>query len=99
MSSQMNDSNNKSFQLVCPSINELSTIINEVICKECNLVFCNESRFRMHDLKVHKKMNLSKKENIHYHCPIENCIYAIGKQKYFALHKYLKQVSFIIHIY
>lgn len=89
------DKSDEAVKFLCPSADELSVIVNEVKCRECNLVFSNEPRFRMHDLKVHKQKNLDKcpKENIRYQCPIKDCAYAFDKKKYFTLYKYLKQVS------
>lgn len=82
-------------KIVCPSAEELSVIINNVRCNQCGLVFQNESRFRLHDLKVHQRKNLDKiaKESIKYHCPEVSCIYSPTSQRYFTTMKYLKQVS------
>ena len=84
----------KSVNIVCPSAAELSIIKKEVHCDKCNLIFYNESQFRMHDFKFHKRMKLEKtfEINSHYHCPIETCIYASNNKKYFKSYKYLKQV-------
>lgn len=89
---------------ICPSKEELSVIINSIRCAECNLVFRNEPRFRMHDLKVHKHQKLDKsvKEIVWYHCPVKTCVYAPESQKHFTLYKYLKQVRYkmkIEHLY
>ncbi|KAJ8683506.1 hypothetical protein QAD02_019298 [Eretmocerus hayati] len=83
----------------CPSADELSVIINEVHCKECNKVFDGESRYRMHYLKVHQKKSLAKvhKDNIHYHCPAKQCAYSLTNQKYFSSYKYLKQHYLKVH--
>lgn len=80
---------------VCPSPEELSVIVNSVQCLECGLIFQNEPRLRMHDLKIHKQENLvkSEKKNIQYHCPVASCVYALKSKRYFSTMKYLKQVS------
>ena len=87
--------NNEPVKFICPSIDELSVIINQVRCEKCNLEFSNESRYRMHDVKVHGNINLNKhhKENVRYNCPIKNCIYAPNRERSFTLYKYVKQVS------
>lgn len=87
-------------KIVCPSIDELSIIVNRIQCPLCDTIFKNQSQFRMHDLKVHKKQKINKncKENIiRYHCPIENCVYSVDKKKYFKLYKYLKQHFLKVH--
>lgn len=92
------DEDEKSIKFICPSAKDLGVIVNEVRCEECSLVFCNEPRFRLHYLKVHKRKSLDRtcKDNVRYNCPVENCIYAPNKEKSFKLHKYLKQVVNII---
>lgn len=103
--STIDDRSDEPVKFLCPSVDELSIIVNEVKCDECKLIFHNEPQFRMHDFKVHKRKNLGKncKKAFFYHCPIKNCIYAPGNKKYFTLYKYLKQVSIatiaIIHCY
>ncbi|XP_011501613.1 PREDICTED: zinc finger protein JACKDAW [Ceratosolen solmsi marchali] len=94
-----NNNNDESIKFICPSIDELKVIVNHIRCEECNLVFCNKPRFRMHDLKVHKHQNLDKsfKGNVRYHCPVNNCIYAPNNKKHFALYKYLKQHYLKVH--
>lgn len=81
-------------KMICPSPEELSVITNNVKCEQCNLVFTNMSRYRMHDLKVHQRKKLDKiaKENVRYHCPVQSCVYAVNSQRYFSSMKYLKQV-------
>jgi len=80
---------------ICPSPEELSVITDNVKCELCGLVFTNESRYRLHDLKVHQRKSLDKitKENVRYHCPAQSCVYAVNSQRYFSTMKYLKQVS------
>ncbi|XP_058801764.1 uncharacterized protein LOC131670294 [Phymastichus coffea] len=89
----------KPIKYIYPPAKDLGVIINEVRCEECNLVFYNESRFRMHDLKVHKRKHLEKicKENVRYKCPVNDCIYAANRQKSFTLYKYLKQHYLKVH--
>jgi hypothetical protein len=96
----ISNNNNESVKFICPSADELRVIVNQVRCEECSLIFCNEPRFRMHDLKVHKRKNLDKrlKGDVRYLCPIKDCIYAPNNKKYFTLHKYLKQVKYYISI-
>lgn len=79
---------------ICPSPEELSVINNNVKCEQCGLVFRNEPRYRLHDLKVHQRKKLDKiaKENARYHCPVQSCVYAVNSQRYFSTMKYLKQV-------
>ncbi|XP_023246305.1 oocyte zinc finger protein XlCOF28 [Copidosoma floridanum] len=86
-------------KIVCPSVEDLSVIINQVQCPTCNAMFKNHSQFRMHDLKVHKQQKLDKchKENIQYHCPVDNCVYSVENQKHFKLYKYLKQHYLKVH--
>ncbi|XP_008210594.1 protein indeterminate-domain 16 isoform X2 [Nasonia vitripennis] len=97
--STINDRSDEPVKFLCPSIDELSTIVNEVKCEECKLIFRNEPQFRMHDFKVHKRKNLGKtcKKNFLYHCPIKDCIYAPNKKKHFTLYKYLKQHFLKVH--
>lgn len=80
---------------ICPSPEELSIITDNVKCEQCGLVFTNESRYRLHDLKVHQHKKLSKitRDNVRYHCPVQSCVYAVNSQRYFSTMKYLKQVS------
>lgn len=86
-----------SVKSICPSAEELSIITNNVKCGKCGLVFQNEPRYRLHDLKVHQRKNLDKtiKESVQYHCPVESCIYAPNAERHFTSMKYLKQVSII----
>ncbi|XP_057329166.1 uncharacterized protein LOC130670010 [Microplitis mediator] len=94
------ESNILSFvKIVCPPAEELSVIINNVRCNQCGLVFQNESRFRLHDLKVHQRKNLDKivKDSIKYHCPEVSCIYSPTSQRYFTTMKYLKQHYLKVH--
>lgn len=81
--------------VICPAVEELSVIRNNVVCDFCDAVFCSEARFRMHRLKVHERKDLEKvtRTNVRYKCPVESCIYATNPKKYFAVHKYLKQVT------
>ncbi|XP_014234438.1 uncharacterized protein LOC106657420 [Trichogramma pretiosum] len=91
--------NEETVKIICPSINELTKISVEVRCSKCDSVFSNESCYRFHDLKVHQQKNIEKviKQNVKFHCPIENCIYAIGNQKHFTLFKYVKQHYLKVH--
>ncbi|XP_072742682.1 uncharacterized protein Asciz [Anoplolepis gracilipes] len=84
---------------ICPSPEELSVITNNVRCEQCNLVFTNLSRYRLHDLKVHQHKKLDKiaKENVRYHCPVQSCVYALNSQRYFSRMKYLKQHYLKVH--
>ena len=87
----------KPVRKVCPPPEDLSVILNDLRCEKCNLHFKNLARYRMHNLKVHEKKNLTKlenedKEDIHYHCPIKNCNYAINCERFFTQQRYLKQV-------
>ncbi|KAG7197384.1 hypothetical protein KM043_018490 [Ampulex compressa] len=86
-------------KMVCPSPEELSIIANNVRCEKCGLIFRNEPRYRLHDLKVHQHKNLDKtiKENVQYHCPVESCIYALESQRHFSTMKYLKQHYLKVH--
>lgn len=79
---------------ICPSPEELSVIVNNVTCSKCGLVFRNEPRYRLHDLKVHQQKKLDKitRENVRYHCPVQSCVYAANSQRWFSTMKYLKQV-------
>lgn len=88
------------FSIVCPSADELGVIVNSVRCLECGLVFHNEPRLRMHDLKVHKQVNLAKnvKKNVRYHCPVASCVYDVKSERHFTTMKYLKQVSAAIRL-
>lgn len=81
-------------KMVCPSAEELSVIVNNIRCTQCGLIFHNESRFRLHDLKVHQRKNLKKtvKEFVKYHCPESSCVYSPQSERYFTTMKYLKQV-------
>lgn len=81
-------------KMICPSPEELSIINNNIKCEQCGLVFRNEPRYRLHDLKVHQHRKLDKiaKENARYHCPVQSCVYAVNSQRYFSTMKYLKQV-------
>ncbi|EZA57141.1 ATM interactor [Ooceraea biroi] len=85
-------------KIICPPPEELSVIVNNVTC-QCGLVFKNESRYRLHDLKVHQKKKLDKitKENVRYHCPVQSCVYAVNSQKCFSSLKYLKQHYLKVH--
>ncbi|XP_011643378.1 uncharacterized protein LOC105431104 [Pogonomyrmex barbatus] len=84
---------------ICPSPEELSVINNNVKCEQCGLVFRNEPRYRLHDLKVHQHKKLDKiaKENVRYHCPVQSCVYAVNSQRYFSAKKYLKQHYLKVH--
>ncbi|XP_012226175.2 uncharacterized protein Asciz [Linepithema humile] len=84
---------------ICPSPEELSVITDNVKCEQCGLVFTNESRYRLHDLKVHQRKKLDKitKENVRYHCPVQSCVYAVNSQRYFSTMKYLKQHYLKVH--
>ncbi|XP_071566747.1 uncharacterized protein Asciz [Temnothorax nylanderi] len=84
---------------ICPSPEELSVINNNVRCEQCGLVFRNEPRYRLHDLKVHQRKKLDKiaKENARYHCPVESCVYAVNSHRYFSTMKYLKQHYLKVH--
>ncbi|XP_077257974.1 ASCIZ zinc finger protein [Temnothorax americanus] len=84
---------------ICPSPEELSVINNDVRCERCGLVFGNEPRYRLHDLKVHQRKKLDKtaKENARYHCPVESCVYAVTSHRYFSTVKYLKQHYLKVH--
>ncbi|XP_063976578.1 uncharacterized protein LOC135162267 [Diachasmimorpha longicaudata] len=86
-------------KMVCPSAEELSVIVNSVKCNQCGLVFKNEPRLRLHDLKVHQRKNLDKtvKESIRYHCPEPSCIYSPDSARYFSSMKYLKQHYLKVH--
>ncbi|XP_017882726.1 uncharacterized protein LOC108626518 [Ceratina calcarata] len=87
-------------KIVCPLPEELSVIANNVKCDKCGLVFKNEPRYRLHDLKVHQRKNLDKatKQNARYHCPVESCVYALNAgERYFASMKYLKQHYLKVH--
>ncbi|XP_066587836.1 uncharacterized protein Asciz [Prorops nasuta] len=85
--------------MICPTAEELSVIINNIRCDKCGLIFRNEPRFKMHDLKVHQHKNLNKtvKENIRYHCPVQSCIYAPESERHFSTMKYLKQHYLKVH--
>lgn len=91
----------KCIKTICPSPEQLSIITNNIKCEKCGLVFKNEPRYRLHDLKVHQRKNLDKaiKENVQYHCPVESCIYAPKAERHFSTMKYLKQVSLVIQKY
>ena len=90
----MSKNNIESIKIICPDISKLSAISNKICCEKCNMIFSNESSFRMHDIKVHEKKKLEKmlKENVRYQCPVNGCIYSTNNTKYFTLFKYLKQV-------
>ncbi|XP_011310723.1 uncharacterized protein Asciz [Fopius arisanus] len=99
---EMDDTNSNSLRLVkmvCPSREELSVIVNNVKCNECGLVFKNEPRLKLHDLKVHQKKNLNKtvKECIRYHCPEPSCVYSSDSPRFFSTMKYLKQHYLKVH--
>lgn len=84
----------KYVKTVCPKAEELSVIVNKVRCEECGVTFSNESRLRMHVLKIHEHKNLTKNDKeVRYHCPEKMCVYALKSQRYFRTLKYLKQVS------
>ncbi|CAK9833979.1 ATM interactor [Anthophora retusa] len=89
----------KCVKTICPSAEELSVITNNVKCDKCGVVFQNEPRYRLHDLKVHQRKNLDKtiKENVQYHCPVESCIYAPKAERHFSTMKYLKQHYLKVH--
>ena len=89
----------KGVKIICPSPEELSVITNNIKCEKCGLVFKNEPRYRLHDLKVHQRKNLDKtiKENVQYHCPVESCIYAPKAERHFNSMKYLKQHYLKVH--
>ena len=79
----------------CPPPEDLSVVFNDLQCVECNLHFRNLARFHMHNLKVHEKKGLEKVQNdknVQYHCPVQNCIYAINCTRFFTQKRYLKQV-------
>lgn len=86
-------------KIVCPLPEELSVISNNIKCDKCGLVFKNEPRYRLHDLKVHQRKNLDKiaKQSTQYHCPVESCVYALKAERYFASMKYLKQHYLKVH--
>ncbi|XP_015186606.1 PREDICTED: ATM interactor [Polistes dominula] len=86
-------------EMVCPSAEELSVIKNSICCEQCGLLFRNEPRYRLHDLKVHQRKKLGKitKENVRYHCPVETCVYAPDSERYFTTMKYLKQHYLKVH--
>ncbi|XP_046814959.1 protein indeterminate-domain 13 [Vespa crabro] len=86
-------------EMVCPSAEELSVIKNSICCEQCGLLFRNEPRYRLHNLKVHQRKKLGKtiKENVHYHCPVETCVYAPESERYFTTMKYLKQHYLKVH--
>ncbi|XP_031843222.1 ASCIZ zinc finger protein [Nomia melanderi] len=88
-----------SVKSICPSAEELSVITNNVKCGKCGLVFQNEPRYRLHDLKVHQRKNLDKtiKESVQYHCPVESCVYAQNAERHFTSMKYLKQHYLKVH--
>ncbi|XP_078052728.1 ASCIZ zinc finger protein [Augochlora pura] len=89
----------KSIKTICPSAEELSVITNNIKCVKCGLVFQNEPRYRLHDLKVHQRKNLDKiiKESVQYRCPVESCIYAPNAERHFTSMKYLKQHYLKVH--
>ncbi|XP_006607927.1 uncharacterized protein LOC102681352 [Apis dorsata] len=89
----------KCIKTICPSPEQLSIITNNIKCEKCGLVFKNEPRYRLHDLKVHQRKNLDKtiKENVQYHCPVESCIYAPKAERHFSTMKYLKQHYLKVH--
>ncbi|XP_053996688.1 uncharacterized protein LOC128886120 [Hylaeus anthracinus] len=89
----------KCVKSVCPSAEELGVITNNVKCDKCGLVFQNEPRYRLHDLKVHQRKNLDKaiKENVQFHCPVKSCIYAPKAERHFSSMKYLKQHYLKVH--
>ena len=89
----------KCVKSVCPSPEQLGVITNNVKCDKCGLVFQNEPRYRLHDLKVHQHKNLDKtiRENVQYHCPVESCIYAPKAERHFSSMKYLKQHYLKVH--
>ncbi|XP_020293511.1 uncharacterized protein LOC109859564 [Pseudomyrmex gracilis] len=93
------DSSMRCEKTICPSPEELSVITNNVKCEQCGLVFSNEPRYRLHDLKVHQNKKLDKiaKENVRYHCPMQSCVYALNSQRYFNTMKYLKQHYLKVH--
>ncbi|XP_014243336.1 uncharacterized protein LOC106663197 [Cimex lectularius] len=83
---------------VCPSAEELSTIVNRVCCPYCSSVFANSSRLEMHLCKFHKEGKLeAKKGNCLYFCPEESCKYALVEDRdpsllrFFTKLKYLRQ--------
>lgn len=87
----------KPVRKVCPPPEDLSVVLNDLRCEECSLHFRNLARYRMHNLKVHEKKDLTKtgpedKEVIHYHCPVKTCVYAIDCERFFTKQRYLKQV-------
>lgn len=84
---------------ICPSPQELSVINNNVRCEQCGLVFRNEPRYRLHDLKVHQRRKLDKiaKASARYHCPAQSCVYTVNSQRYFSTMKYLKQHYLKVH--
>ncbi|XP_076283756.1 ASCIZ zinc finger protein [Lasioglossum baleicum] len=88
-----------SVKIICPSTEELSVITNNVKCAKCGLVFQNEPRYRLHDLKVHQRKNLDKiaKESVEYRCPVESCVYAPNAERHFTSMKYLKQHYLKVH--
>ncbi|XP_076659268.1 ASCIZ zinc finger protein [Halictus rubicundus] len=89
----------RSVKIICPSAEELSVITNNIKCPKCGLVFQNEPRYRLHDLKVHQRRNLDKiiKESVEYRCPVESCVYAPNAERHFTSMKYLKQHYLKVH--
>ncbi|XP_034946890.1 protein indeterminate-domain 5, chloroplastic [Chelonus insularis] len=89
----------KLVKIVCPSSDELSVIVNNVKCTQCDSIFNNEPRRRLHELKVHQRKNLDRtvKESIRYHCPEKTCIYSPDSTRYFKTMKYLKQHYLKVH--
>ncbi|XP_076621958.1 ASCIZ zinc finger protein isoform X1 [Colletes latitarsis] len=89
----------KCVKSICPSAEELGVITNNVKCDKCGLIFQNEPRYRLHDLKVHQRKNLDKaiKENVEFHCPVKSCIYAPKAERHFSSMKYLKQHYLKVH--
>ncbi|XP_076173285.1 ASCIZ zinc finger protein isoform X2 [Ptiloglossa arizonensis] len=89
----------KCIKSICPSAEELSVITNNIKCNKCGLIFQNEPRYRLHDLKVHQHKNLDKaiKENVQFHCPVKSCIYAPKGERHFSSMKYLKQHYLKVH--
>lgn len=90
-----------SVKKVCPSEEDLSIVLNDIRCEGCHMHFKNIARYRMHNLKVHKDKNYKLKaseeseKNVQYHCPINNCIYAINCNRFFTQKRYLKQVRIL----
>ncbi|XP_043461693.1 ATM interactor isoform X2 [Leptopilina heterotoma] len=87
---------------VCPPAEDLSVVLNDIRCEECDMRFKNLARYRMHNFKIHDKKyklkaNDETEKNVQYHCPVNNCIYAINCNRFFTQKRYLKQHYLKIH--